>query len=233
MEQTSSQAGSLRHDRRGGNIGNEDMTEGQKVSRMDVLRYELAVELSKIDEPPLDPYEENDFEALLEALPEYHDGPRNSPAHLYAALADGDLVWRRMEVAVSDLLMGPGEPGLHTEAATQAEGFVARFARLVQERHSQKQCFRSYFWDAEIRYPTVPCVLVRYCDATPWLRESKRDYGTVYRLQDGYHRVFQMVLRGLETVPAFAACHTDGSPWEGNYRHLERFEGGRWIPREQ
>lgn len=200
---------------------------------MDVLRYELEVELSKIDTAPFDPQKESDFGALLEELPRYHDGPRNSPAHLYAALADDNLVWRRTEVPVSRLLMGPGEAGLHTKAVMQAEGFVTRFVRLAQERYSQHECFKSYFWDAEIRYPAVPCVLVNYREATPWLPEPKKDYGPVYRLQDGYHRAFQMILRGMKTIPSFAACCKDGSPWEGNYCHLLRFERGRWIPREE
>jgi hypothetical protein len=187
---------------------------------MDILRYELKVEFSKRGAPPFDPDDQNDFETLLETLPQYHDGPRNSPAHLYAALADDDLIWRRTEIAVSDLLIGPGEPGLHTEIAAQAEGFIARFVQLVHEHHSHQECFKSYFWNAPIQYPTIPCALVNYKSATPWLPDPKKDHGQVYRLQDGYHRTFQMILRGRKTVPAFAACRKDGSPWEGNYRHL-------------
>jgi hypothetical protein len=198
---------------------------------LDVLRYELEVEISKIDSPPFDPYDRSDFEALLEELPKYHDGPRNCPSHLYAALADDTLEWRRMEIPVADLLMGPGDPGLHREVAAEAEGFVTRFVRLVQEHHRQEECFKSYLWDAAIRYPTVPCVLVEHKNATPWLADPKKDHGTVYRLQDGYHRAFQMVLRGARTVSAFAAYRRDGSPWDGNYRHLAMFENGRWIPR--
>jgi len=200
---------------------------------MDVLRHELEVELSKLDTAPFDPRAESDFDTLLEELPRYHDGPRNSPTHLYAALADDSLVWRRAEIPASQLLMGPGPAGLHTEVATQAEGFVDRFARLVRERYREEECFKSYFWDAEIRYPIVPCVLVNYGAATPWLPEPKKDYGPVYRLQDGYHRTFQMILRGKATIPSFAACCRDGSPWEGNYGHLARFENGRWIPRDE
>jgi hypothetical protein len=209
------------------------MTATHEISRLDVLRYELEVEFSKIDTAPFDPHEESDFAMLLETLPTYHDGPRNSPIHLYAALADDTLVWRMTEVPVSQLLMGPGETGLHTEVAMQAEGFVASFVRLVQERYARHASLKSYYWNADIRYPILPCVLVDYQNATPWLPEPKKDYGVVYRLQDGYHRVFQMILRGMTVVPAFAACCKNGSPWEGNYRHLDRFENGRWIPREQ
>ena len=208
------------------------MTAIQEISRMEVLKHELEVEFSKLAEPPFDPQATDDFDTLLEELPKYHDAPRNSPAHLYAALADDDLVWRRTEVPASKLLMGPGEEGLHSEVVRQAEGFVTRFVRLVQERYSGLECFKSYFWDADIQYPAVPNVLVDYKKATAWLPEPKGDYGPVHRLQDGYHRTFQMILRGMTTIPSFAACRRDGSPWEGNSRHLRWSENGGWIPRE-
>ena len=199
---------------------------------MDVLRYVLAVEFTKVAAPPFDPYGETDQRALLEALPQYHDGPRNSPNHLYAALADDQLVWHRAEVPVSQLIRGPGTTSEESQVAVQAEGFVDRFARLVHARYSGSECFRSCFRDVPIEHPWIPCVLVDYLTATPWLPEPKRDFGQVYRVLDGYHRAFQMVLRGRPTISAFAGRRETGAVWEGNYGHLARFESGRWVPRE-
>jgi hypothetical protein len=209
------------------------MDEPLGVSRMDVLRYVLEVEFSKLEKAPFDLYAGGDFETLLEALPDYHDGPRNSPAHLYAALLDEELVWSRVEIPAGELFMGPGEAGLHAEVAMEAGGRVARFVHLVRERHGGEDCFRSYFREGAIRYPVVVCTLCDYREMTPWLAEPKDGLEAMYRLQDGYHRTFQMIARGMERVPALAARRKDGCPWRGNYQHLERWDGQRWIPRQR
>lgn len=207
------------------------MNEPPNVSRMDVLRYVLEVEFSKLDKAPFDPCARGDFETLLEILPDYHDAPRNSPAHLYAALLDEDLTWNKAEVPSGEVFMGPGEPGLHTDVVMEAGGRVARFVQLVRERHSEQGCFRSYFREGAIRYPVVVCTLCDYREMTPWLAEPKEDLGAVYRLHDGYHRTFQMIARGLATIPVLLSRRKDGQLWRGNYRHLERWDGQRWIPR--
>ncbi len=208
------------------------MNEIPDVSRMGVLRYVLEVEFSKLDKPPFDRYAEADFETLLEILPEYHDGPRNSPAHLYAALSDEELVWSKSEIPAGEIFMGPGEAGLHAETVMEAGGRVAEFVRLVREKHSGQDCFGAYFREGAIRYPVVVCTLCDYREMTPWLPEPKEDLGGVYRLQDGYHRTFQMIARGMAAVPALAG-RKDGRPWRGNCRHLERWDGQRWIARQK
>jgi hypothetical protein len=200
----------------------------RKVSRLDVLRYELEVGFSKLARRPWEPGE-RDFEFLLEELPKYHDGPRNSPTHFYAALADENLEWFEEEVPVGELVMGPGDEGLHAQVATEAEGYIHRFVKLVQENYHDDECFKSHFRDGPIRYPLVPCVFADYKEVMHYLGPTRGDYGGVYRIQDGYHRTFQMIARGRERIPAFVGRCKEGSLWRGNFSYL-RFKNGRWMP---
>jgi len=203
---------------------------GQSVSRMEVLKNVLTVEFSKLDAPPFDPDSEEVFETLLERLVEFDVGPRNSPSHLYAALADPDLLWHRSELSPELLIRGPGDNELEMRLAVQAEGFLHRFIKLA-EAFSDDASLKPYFRDSEIRFPTVVCVLVDYADAVPWMPPPVKDHGQVYRVLDGYHRAFQMIRNGRAAIPAFTACRRDGSAWKGNFRHLHKCEDGRWVPR--
>ena len=202
----------------------------ERVSRARVARYVLQVEFSKLTRPPFDPASEKDMGKLAEAVAQYHDGPRNSPMHLYAAITDARLEWYRLQVPVDKLLMGPGEGDVHADLARQAGGFVASFARLLSE-HAKHPGIAPYLITKPVAFPIVPTVLVDYRNATPWLPEPKANHGDVYRLLDGYHRSVAMILQGLATVCSHVGTIEDRSPWRGNYDHLDRWDGKRWIPK--
>jgi hypothetical protein len=201
-----------------------------QVPTIEVLRYALQVNFSKLPRPPFDPASITDLGELAEAVAQYADSPRNSPSHLYAAVTDPRLTWHRTQIPASQIILGPGSPGVHTELVVQAEAFIERFVTLAQP-HRAHEDLRAHFRADPILFPVVPSVLVDYQKATPFLPAPKGDYGSVYRLLNGYHRSFAMILRGQREIPALLAVYDGGEPWPGNYTHLDRFESGRWIPR--
>ena len=199
-------------------------------SAIDVARYILEVEFSKLDALPFDPVEIDDINLLAEEVARYHDAPRNSPTHAFAALTDGNLRWFRMSIPADRIIMGPGDPASRP-LVVQAKALVSRFVQLVNESENAA-LMQEYSWDREIDFPLVPCVLVDYHSGTPFLPEPKGDYGAVYRLLDGYHRTFTLVARGQTEVESFVGIRVDGEPWAGNFAHLDRWEDDHWIPKE-
>lgn len=201
----------------------------ERVSRAHVARYVLQVEFSKMPQPPFDPAAQKDLRKLTDAIGEYHP-PRNSPSHLYAAITDVRLQWYDVEIPVEKLLMGPGQEGLHADLAGRAAGFVSSFARLAGE-HAEHPDIAPYLVRRPMEFPIIPTAMVDYRHATPWLPEAKADHGDVYRLLDGYHRTVAMALQGCRTIRSYVGIMESRAPWRGNYAHLDRWDGTRWIPR--
>jgi len=187
---------------------------GAPLSHLDVARRLLEVEFSKASDPPFNPYEIDDLAQLIETVPQYHDGPKNSPKHMYAALSDPGLLWCETRVPVSKLVMGPCDEGLLYGYVKKANGLVADFVRLIS-REQENEEFSEWFWDAEIKHIRIPAVLEDYRDATPYLPEPKPDHGLIFKIKDGYHRTFQMIARGEQSVPLILGYLDGFKPWKG------------------
>jgi hypothetical protein len=201
----------------------------QRLSRLDVARYLLQVEFTKLARPPFDPADVEDLVKLIDALPEYHDGPRNSPTHLYAALMDDTLEWGTTSVPAAKLVMGPHDGGLIYEYVEKADAFVDAFVRLLSQERDREE-FAEFFRSGDIEYPRIIAILEDYDDSTPFLHGPKEDHGLIYKIKDGYHRTFSMVAQGLRMIPVILGCLPGLKPWKGYYRHLPADDPRRRRP---